>query len=57
MNTVHLTDAELALTRQALHSFLVSFGHDEADTVEAIKRLIAKFGAPGHDTEEAVFIG
>ena len=45
MNTVHLSDAELRLARSAMQAYLRSFGHDEAETVEAIKRVIAKLAA------------
>ena len=33
MNTIHLTDEELAMARHALTAYLRSFGHDEADTI------------------------
>lgn len=52
MNTIHLSDAELELARHALKAYLVAFGHNEADTVEQIKRVIAKFQAAEHDEEE-----
>jgi hypothetical protein len=55
MNTVHLTDAELALTRHAMHAYLRTFGHDEADTVQGIKAVIAKLDA--HEIEDPVFVG
>ena len=45
MNAVHLTDAELETARHALQSYLLAFGHDEADTVGEIKRVIAKLRA------------
>ena len=40
---MQLSDAERELTRHALRAYLDSFGHDEADTVEDIKRLISRF--------------
>ncbi len=49
MNTIHLTDEELALARHALQAYLVAFGHNEADTVQRIRQVVAKFQAPGHD--------
>jgi hypothetical protein len=42
MHTIELTDEELRLLRNALHSFLEDFGHDEADVLRAIKQLLAK---------------
>jgi hypothetical protein len=42
MNTIELTDDELRIVRAALRSFLEDFGHEEADTLRAIKRVIAK---------------
>lgn len=56
MNTVHLTDQELDLARHALHAYLNAFGHNEHETVEAIKGVLAKLGHPDHD-EEPIFIG
>jgi hypothetical protein len=51
MNTIRLTDAELDMTRHALQSYLQDFGHDEADTVAQIKRVIVKLreAEPGGD--------
>jgi len=45
MYVIHLTEAELETARHALRSYLSAFGHDEADTVGAIKRAIAKLNA------------
>ena len=45
MYAVHLTDAELETARHALRAYLSAFGHDEADTVGAIRRVIAKLDA------------
>jgi hypothetical protein len=45
MNTIHLTDAELEMARHALGAYLRAFGHDEADTVRAIKQVVAKLDA------------
>ena len=45
MYAVHLTDAELETARHALQAYLLAFGHDEAETVGQIKRLIAKLNA------------
>lgn len=51
MNTIRLTDAELETARHALHSYLQDFGHEEADTLEAIKRVIRKLGAAEPDPQ------
>ena len=45
MYVIHLTDAELETARHALRAYLSAFGHDEADTVGEIKRVIAKLSA------------
>jgi hypothetical protein len=42
MHTIELTDEELRLVRNALQSFLEDFGHDEADVLRIIKRVLAK---------------
>ena len=57
MNTIHLTDDELELARHALQASLRSFGHEQADTVEQIKRVIARLRAAERDTEEPTYIG
>jgi hypothetical protein len=46
MHTIELTEEELRLLRNALHSFLDDFGHDEADLLRSIKRLLAKLPEP-----------
>jgi hypothetical protein len=46
MHTIELTDEELRMVHQALHSYLDDFGHDEADVLRAIKALIAKLPRP-----------
>ncbi len=45
MNTIELTDEELRLAINAVHSFLDDFGHEEADLVVQLKRLLAKLQA------------
>jgi hypothetical protein len=45
MNAIHLTDSELDMARHALQAYLAAFGHDEAETVGEIKRVIAKLRA------------
>jgi hypothetical protein len=42
MHTVELTDDDLKLLHEALHSFLDDFGHDEMDVVRRIQELLAK---------------
>jgi hypothetical protein len=56
MNTIHLTDEELEMARHALQAYLHAFGHGEAETVEQIKRVIAKFRAARPEAEEPHFI-
>jgi hypothetical protein len=51
MYVVHLSDAELAMARHALQSYLLAFGHDEAATVGEIKRVIAKLDAAEQESE------
>jgi hypothetical protein len=52
MYRVYLTDAELEMARHALRAYLQAFGHDEAETVDAIKRVIAKLHAAQNDDED-----
>jgi hypothetical protein len=42
MYVIHLTHAELETARHALRAYLSAFGHDEAETVGAIRRVIAE---------------
>jgi hypothetical protein len=53
MNTIELTGDELRLVREALHSFLDDFGHDEIDVVRQIKALLAKLPAGGVEPSPA----
>ncbi|WP_169312937.1 hypothetical protein [Intrasporangium calvum] len=57
MNTVHLTDAELALTQNAMHAYLSTFGHDEADVRAQVRQVIAKLEAAEHDEDEQLPVG
>lgn len=57
MNTVHLTDTELALTRNAMQSYLSTFGHDEADVRTQVRSVIAKLNAAEQEEEEQIIIG
>ena len=45
MTTLELTADELKLVREALHSFLDDFGHEEMDVVQRVKELLAKLPA------------
>jgi len=42
MTTIELTDDELKLVSSAVHSYLDDFGHEEADLLRRLKRLLAK---------------
>ncbi len=39
---VGLTNEELRLVNSALHSFVSTFGHDEADVLHAVQHLLEK---------------
>jgi hypothetical protein len=45
MHTIELTDEELRIVQQALHSYLDDFGHEEADILRLIKQVLAKLPA------------
>ena len=47
MHTIELTDEDLRLIHAALRSYLDDFGHEEADLLREIKRLIAKLPRAG----------
>jgi len=55
MNTIHLTDEELAMARHGMTAYLRSFGHDEADTIVIIRAVLARLAAaqPEPDTSAA----
>jgi hypothetical protein len=42
MHPIELTDEELRVMHAALHAYLDDFGHEEADVLRLIKRVIAK---------------
>jgi hypothetical protein len=46
MATIDLDERELTLLYAALHSYLDDFGHEEADLLREIKRLIARLPMP-----------
>lgn len=53
MSTIRLTDTELEIARHALQAYLQAFGHDEAEVVNAIRRVIAKLRAAEIEDEHA----
>jgi len=58
MKTIHLSENELALVRNAMHAYLMSFGHNEADVVASIKQVIARLSAATDDhTESSELVG
>jgi hypothetical protein len=52
MYVIHLTDAELETARHALRAYLSAFGHDEAETVGEIRRVITKLNAAQSEGQE-----
>jgi hypothetical protein len=46
-HTIELDDDELKLVRNALHSYLDDFGHEEADILRQVKELLEKL--PYHE--------
>jgi hypothetical protein len=52
MYMVHLSDAELEMARHALRAYLLAFGHDEAETVGEIQRVIAKLNTAQMEGED-----
>lgn len=54
MYTIHLSNEELQLARNAMQAYLRTFGHNEADTVDQIRRVIAKLAAAEIDDEAPV---
>ena len=45
MKTLELDDEELRLLLAAVRSYLDDFGHEEADVLRNVKRLLAKLQA------------
>jgi hypothetical protein len=52
MYTLELSAEELRMLHAALHSYLDDFGHEEADVLRQIKRLLAKLPQPGEAPAE-----
>jgi hypothetical protein len=46
MHTIELTDEELRLVRAALTAYLEDFGHEEADILRALKRILSRLPTP-----------
>jgi hypothetical protein len=42
MNTIELDDEELRIVREALRSYRDDFGHEEADVLRLIRRVLDK---------------
>ena len=57
MNTVHLTDEELAIARHGMTAFLLTIGHDEADTVALIKAVLARLAAAQPEPDPSAAVG
>jgi hypothetical protein len=57
MKAIHLTDAELRMVRHAVHSYVTTFGHDEADVLtiakSALGRIDAAIDEPGPSERSA----
>lgn len=49
MKTIHLSDAELAMVRNSVHSYVTTFGHDESDILALAKSALAKIDAATED--------
>lgn len=49
MRSIHLDDAELAMLRSAVHLYVDTFGHNEAEVVERAKAIMAKLKQAGDD--------
>ena len=49
MKTLEIDDEELALLLAAVRSYLDDFGHEEADLLRRVKRLLAKLQAAERD--------
>ncbi len=53
MPPIELDDDELRLLHAALHAYLDDFGHEEADVLRAIKRLLAKLPPDAAESPDA----
>ncbi len=57
MNTIHLTDEELAIARHGMTAYLRAFGHDEADTVVLIRAVLARLAAAQPESDSSSEVG
>lgn len=57
MNTIHLTDEELEMARHGMRAFLLTFGHDEADTAVVIRAVIARLAAAQPEQDPSAAVG
>ncbi|GAA2092398.1 hypothetical protein GCM10009841_01320 [Microlunatus panaciterrae] len=54
MNTIQLTDAELAMVHNAMLTYLRSFGHDEAEVVAQVKQILLKLSLATRDEKSEI---
>lgn len=52
MKTIQLSESELGLVQHAMHAYLNSFGHDEADVVARIKQVLVRLSAATDEQQE-----
>ena len=57
MNIVHLTDEELEMARHGMKAYLLTFGHDEADTVAVIRAVLARLAAAQSEPDPSTAVG
>lgn len=57
MKTIHLTDAELAMVRNAVHGYLNTFGHNEHDLVDLARSALARIDAAEEDATSGQPVG
>ena len=57
MNTIHLSDEELAITRHGMTAYLHGFGHDEADTIVLIRAVLARLAAAQPEPDASAALG
>ena len=50
VTVIELTDDELRLVKNALHTFLRTFGHEEAEIVHAVQHLLGRLAATSPDS-------
>ena len=48
MHSIELTDEELRIVRAALTAYLEDFGHDEAEILRLVKRLLSGLPVSEH---------